>query len=134
VPDLDSLISEVSGNGSLAGREVQGRDGRWYSLRMRPYKTAENKIEGVLPLTAVFGVPAQPLGPPSPRLQPPGWRRPIPPRWENASVHVRPLSLLYEITPARSARQGRKTAGRVARITVAGAPLPTGAEMGSLVL
>ena len=48
VPDLDSLISEVSGNGSLVEREVQGRDGRWYSLRMRPYKTAENKIDGVL--------------------------------------------------------------------------------------
>ena len=29
-------------------REVQGRDGHWYSLRMRPYKTAENKIDGVL--------------------------------------------------------------------------------------
>jgi two-component system CheB/CheR fusion protein len=48
VPDLDSLISEVSGKGSLVEREVQGRDGRWYSLRMRPYRTAENKIDGVL--------------------------------------------------------------------------------------
>lgn len=48
VPDLDSLISEVSGQGSLVEREVQGRDGHWYSLRMRPYKTAENKIDGVL--------------------------------------------------------------------------------------
>ena len=48
MPDLDSLISEVSGKGSLVEREVQSRDGRWYSLRMRPYKTAENKIDGVL--------------------------------------------------------------------------------------
>lgn len=48
IPDLDSLISEVSAKGSLVEREVQGRDGRWYSLRMRPYKTAENKIDGVL--------------------------------------------------------------------------------------
>jgi two-component system CheB/CheR fusion protein len=48
VPDLDSLVSEVSGNGSLVEREVQGRDGHWYSLRMRPYRTAENKIDGVL--------------------------------------------------------------------------------------
>ncbi len=48
MPELDSLISEVSGKGSLVDREVQGRDGRWYSLRMRPYKTAENKIDGVL--------------------------------------------------------------------------------------
>ena len=48
MPDLDSLISEVSGKGSMVEREVQGRDGHWYSLRMRPYKTAENKIDGVL--------------------------------------------------------------------------------------
>jgi two-component system CheB/CheR fusion protein len=48
LPDLDSLISEVIGKGSLVEREVQGRDGCWYSLRMRPYKTAENKIDGVL--------------------------------------------------------------------------------------
>jgi two-component system CheB/CheR fusion protein len=48
VPDLDSLISEVSGKGSFVEREVQGRDGHWYSLRMRPYRTAENKIDGVL--------------------------------------------------------------------------------------
>jgi two-component system CheB/CheR fusion protein len=48
MPDLDGLISEVSGKGSLVEREVQGRDGRWYSLRMRPYRTAENKIDGVL--------------------------------------------------------------------------------------
>ena len=48
VPDLDSLISEVSGKGSLVEREVQSRDGHWYSLRMRPYKTAEDKIDGVL--------------------------------------------------------------------------------------
>jgi len=48
VPDLDNLISEVSGKGSLVEREVQGRDGHWYALRMRPYRTAENKIDGVL--------------------------------------------------------------------------------------
>jgi two-component system CheB/CheR fusion protein len=48
VPGLDSLISEVSVKGILVERDVQSRDGRWYSLRMRPYRTAENKIDGVL--------------------------------------------------------------------------------------
>ncbi len=48
VPDLDRLISEVSGEGSFVERDVQRLDGRWYSLRMRPYKTAENRIDGVL--------------------------------------------------------------------------------------
>jgi len=29
-------------------RDVSDRDGHWYSLRMRPYKTGENKIDGAL--------------------------------------------------------------------------------------
>ena len=29
-------------------REVRSRKGRWYDLRMRPYRTAENKIDGVV--------------------------------------------------------------------------------------
>ncbi len=49
LPDLDSLISEVSGNGSPAEREVQGRDGRWYSPSNQDCtRPAENKIDGVL--------------------------------------------------------------------------------------
>lgn len=48
LPDLDRLISEASSKGSLVEREVQARDGRWYSLRMRPYKTAENRVDGML--------------------------------------------------------------------------------------
>ncbi len=48
VPELDRLISEVIDKGSLVEREVQGRDGRWYSLRMRPHTTAGNRPGGVL--------------------------------------------------------------------------------------
>lgn len=48
VPDLDALISEVSVRATVVDRDVRGKDGRWYSLRMRPYKTAENKVDGVL--------------------------------------------------------------------------------------
>jgi two-component system CheB/CheR fusion protein len=29
-------------------REVQDRQGRWYSLRIRPYKTADGKIDGAV--------------------------------------------------------------------------------------
>jgi two-component system CheB/CheR fusion protein len=29
-------------------REVQDREGRWYSLRIRPYRTHENKIDGAV--------------------------------------------------------------------------------------
>ncbi len=28
--------------------EIQDREGRWYSLRVRPYRTADNRIDGVL--------------------------------------------------------------------------------------
>ena len=28
--------------------EVQDREGRWYSLRLRPYRTSDNKIDGVI--------------------------------------------------------------------------------------
>jgi two-component system CheB/CheR fusion protein len=48
VPDLNQLISSVIVKADELGREVQGDDGRWYSLRIRPFRTAEQKIEGVL--------------------------------------------------------------------------------------
>jgi two-component system CheB/CheR fusion protein len=35
---------------------VQDADGHWYSLRLRPYRTAENKIEGVV--LALFDIDA----------------------------------------------------------------------------
>ncbi len=47
-PDLDRLISEVIDKASLVERDVQGRDGRWYSLRMRPHATTGNRAGGVL--------------------------------------------------------------------------------------
>ena len=33
---------------ALAERDVRHKNGRWYSLRLRPYKTVENKIDGVV--------------------------------------------------------------------------------------
>jgi PAS domain S-box-containing protein len=57
VPDLDQLISSVVSNGDKMGREVQGDDGRWYSLRIRPFRTAEQNIEGVL--MALFDIHEQ---------------------------------------------------------------------------
>jgi len=48
VPNLDELIVDVIQNVSVKEREVQDRNGRWYSLRMRPYRTFENKIDGAV--------------------------------------------------------------------------------------
>lgn len=48
VPGLDGLISKVIERTKPVEREVQGKDGRWYSLRMRPHRGVQNRIEGVL--------------------------------------------------------------------------------------
>ena len=48
VPDLDQTVTTVISNLAAVERDVQDRDGRWYSLRIRPYRTRENKIEGVV--------------------------------------------------------------------------------------
>ena len=48
VPDLNQLISSVISKADEIRREVQSEDGRWYWLRIRPFRTAEQKIEGVL--------------------------------------------------------------------------------------
>jgi len=48
VEDLDRLIGGVIENLTVKELEVQDREGHWYSLRIRPYKTAENKIDGAL--------------------------------------------------------------------------------------
>jgi len=48
VTDWDQSFSEVLDHLRDVDREVQDRNGHWYSLRMRPYRTADNKIDGVL--------------------------------------------------------------------------------------
>ena len=48
VTNWDQLFSEVLDQLHTVEREVQDRQGHWYALRMRPYKTADNRIDGVL--------------------------------------------------------------------------------------
>jgi len=48
IPDLDDLIKHVIDELAVVEREVQDRDGRWYSLRIRPYRTQESVIDGVV--------------------------------------------------------------------------------------
>jgi len=48
LPELDRLISEVIDKAGIVERDVRGRDGRWYSLRMRPHASTGNKTGGVL--------------------------------------------------------------------------------------
>ena len=42
------MIAEVIDTVSPRQVEVQDRDGRWYSLVLRPYRTLDNKIDGVV--------------------------------------------------------------------------------------
>jgi len=48
VPDLDELVTEVMDSMSVRELEVRDKQGRWYLLRVRPYRTMENKIDGAL--------------------------------------------------------------------------------------
>lgn len=47
-PDLDELVSEVIDTVSVRERNVQDTAGRWYTLRVRPYTTPDNKIDGAV--------------------------------------------------------------------------------------
>ena len=48
VPEFERLITGVMDSLTPKEVEVQDIEGRWYSLRIRPYKTLENKIDGVI--------------------------------------------------------------------------------------
>lgn len=48
VPDLEQLIGEVIERASIYERDVQDHEGRWYSLRIQPYRTTKNRIDGAV--------------------------------------------------------------------------------------
>lgn len=48
IPDLEKRVREVIATMSAQSTEVQDSDGRCYTLSIRPYKTLDNRIEGVV--------------------------------------------------------------------------------------
>jgi two-component system CheB/CheR fusion protein len=46
IPNLDALISDVIRAPAAKSVEAQDTSGKWYLLRIRPYITTENKIDG----------------------------------------------------------------------------------------
>ncbi len=48
VPNLEAIIKNVLSTLTVQEVEVKDRDGRWVSLRLRPYRTSDNKIDGVV--------------------------------------------------------------------------------------
>jgi two-component system, chemotaxis family, CheB/CheR fusion protein len=47
IPDLATSIQTTIETLTIVEREVQDRVGHWYSLRIRPYRTSDNRIDGV---------------------------------------------------------------------------------------
>jgi two-component system, chemotaxis family, CheB/CheR fusion protein len=47
-PDLEKLIRETIETNRPQEREVQDKEGRWYSFRALPYKTTDNRIDGAV--------------------------------------------------------------------------------------
>jgi two-component system, chemotaxis family, CheB/CheR fusion protein len=45
---LDTIIAQVVASGHEAEREVRDEDDRWYSLRVRPYVTADRAVDGAV--------------------------------------------------------------------------------------
>src|SRR5437879_8216938 len=52
LPKLEQLLHEVIDTISERELEVQDSEGRWYSLRVRPYLTLDHKFDGVVLLLA----------------------------------------------------------------------------------
>ena len=48
IPNLEPLMLEVLETLSIKELEVQTQGGHWYTLRIRPYRTVENQIDGVV--------------------------------------------------------------------------------------
>ncbi len=48
VPDLDELITDVIDTVRAHEREVRDKEGRWFVLRVRPYLTIDNKVDGAV--------------------------------------------------------------------------------------
>jgi two-component system CheB/CheR fusion protein len=48
MPDLEGLITRVIDTVSPQEREVRDAEGRWFAIRVRPYKNIENRIDGAV--------------------------------------------------------------------------------------
>jgi two-component system CheB/CheR fusion protein len=56
--ELQPIVTEAIEQVTAQSKEVQDQTGRWYSVRVRPYRTIENKIDGAV-LTIVDLSPAE---------------------------------------------------------------------------
>ena len=47
-PNLDQLLTQVVQSVSSLEQEVQDKEGHWFSLRVRPYLTVDNRVDGAV--------------------------------------------------------------------------------------
>ena len=48
IPDVEPFVREVLDSVGTREIEIRDDDGRWYNLRVRPYKTLDNKVDGAV--------------------------------------------------------------------------------------
>ena len=48
IPDLREMVSRVIDSLEIQENDVEDNAGKWYSMRIRPYRTLDNKIDGVV--------------------------------------------------------------------------------------
>jgi two-component system, chemotaxis family, CheB/CheR fusion protein len=48
LPDLENILRDVIETLNMVERKVKDMDGRMYSLRVRPYRTSDNRIDGAV--------------------------------------------------------------------------------------
>ena len=48
LPNLETLIREVLDNLAVKEQDVEDAQGRWYSMSIRPYRTFDSRIDGVV--------------------------------------------------------------------------------------
>src|SRR5258706_8159606 len=48
VPDIDEILARVLQTGGVFEREVKDRHDHWHWLRVRPYRTPENSVQGAV--------------------------------------------------------------------------------------
>jgi len=48
IPDLEQLLQEVIGTDAIKELEARDEKGRWYLIRLRPYRTLESRIDGAV--------------------------------------------------------------------------------------
>ena len=48
VPDLDAQIAQVIESVEVKESEVQDREGHWYRLQIRPYRSADGRVDGAI--------------------------------------------------------------------------------------